>query len=317
MNSPFLPSSTASSAPAPFVAHLDRAAGDFALLDVDQVWRQGQRQIQVQRFSVGLGMLSLVVVLAVAVVNLAPNTRSGMIDAATAMDDASPAADGQPAAAAAVPAASDVTGPVQGDHWHAAFGISVCGEFQPPLMSTIDVDGIHSHQDNLIHIHPFFESSSGENARMQLFFDNMGLTVTDASVTLPGANAPLASDGCTIESVRMAEWQFDFDQGAPEIRTSDFGAARFVNDRQVFVLYLGPADGEITKPPSMVTLSQVAPMLLDELVEEDASMNGAPLVLPADTPCVPSDLLTAELGLDALPPGAPVCELMVGGSVGG
>ncbi|HZM43156.1 MAG TPA: hypothetical protein VFB94_28765, partial [Acidimicrobiales bacterium] len=43
---------------------------------------------------------------------------------------------------------------VNQDHWHAAFGVYICGEFQPnpPLFES--PVGIHTHDDGVIHIHP-------------------------------------------------------------------------------------------------------------------------------------------------------------------
>src|SRR6187397_724629 len=41
------------------------------------------------------------------------------------------------------------------DHWHAAYGVDICGELQPPLSSgTADPNGIHTHDDGVMHIHP-------------------------------------------------------------------------------------------------------------------------------------------------------------------
>ena len=42
-----------------------------------------------------------------------------------------------------------------GDHWHAAYGIYICGEYLPNMSVGVDPDpgGIHSHQDGVIHIH--------------------------------------------------------------------------------------------------------------------------------------------------------------------
>lgn len=36
------------------------------------------------------------------------------------------------------------------DHWHMAYGINVCGEYQPDLPQAVN-SGIHTHADGLIH----------------------------------------------------------------------------------------------------------------------------------------------------------------------
>src|SRR5918994_1642769 len=55
--------------------------------------------------------------------------------------------------------------PVIGDHWHAAVGIYVCGEWQPDIPEFENTTGIHTHGDGVIHIHPFSQSGAGENVQ--------------------------------------------------------------------------------------------------------------------------------------------------------
>ena len=315
MNSP-----SSSSSNCMFTDQLDRVVGDFPLLDIDDVWRQGQRQIRIQRFSVGVGMLSLMAVLLVAVVNLAPNTRGASIDAATALQESTaqestaqestvqdaasyPDEGGVPGAAPVVD--DDAPGPQRGDHWHAAFGISVCGEFLPPLMSQVDADGIHSHQDDLIHIHPFFESSAGQNARMQLFFDNMGMSVSPDEIVLGDRDVLTIPDSCTVESVRMAQWKFSFQDEPTTIIDNNFGDVRFVNDQQVFVLYLGPDDGEITKPPSVATMEEItAEPTVPSVAQPEGGDVFYPPVIEACAAAVPGAVPEEP---ELLLPGVPLC----------
>ena len=59
------------------------------------------------------------------------------------------------------------------DHWHAAFATDICGKEQPPVADAHeDTLGIHTHQDGLIHIHPFATRSAGKGAKMSRFFDH-------------------------------------------------------------------------------------------------------------------------------------------------
>ncbi|MGH2685267.1 MAG: hypothetical protein ACRDJP_07365, partial [Actinomycetota bacterium] len=42
------------------------------------------------------------------------------------------------------------------EHWHAAYGVNICGDWDQPLVDTQnDRLGIHTHEDGIIHIHPF------------------------------------------------------------------------------------------------------------------------------------------------------------------
>src|SRR5688572_29289108 len=39
------------------------------------------------------------------------------------------------------------------DHWHAAYGVFICGSWVPPFQDQAgDREGIHTHRDGLMHI---------------------------------------------------------------------------------------------------------------------------------------------------------------------
>src|SRR5687768_11164723 len=51
------------------------------------------------------------------------------------------------------------------DHWHAAYVLYLCDYCSQPLSDEgEDKNGIHTHDDNLIHIHPFTQAAAGKNA---------------------------------------------------------------------------------------------------------------------------------------------------------
>ena len=75
-----------------------------------------------------------------------------------------------------------------GDHWHAALGVNVCGEWLPaPATFETAADnpnvrvGIHTHGDGFIHIHPFTSSEGGSNATLGKFFVYGGWSVSQNS----------------------------------------------------------------------------------------------------------------------------------------
>ena len=72
------------------------------------------------------------------------------------------------------------------DHWHAAFAINICGT-ELPANADIGSDklGIHTHQDGLIHIHPFSVQAAGKRATLQRFFDQIGREVSNDKGVLP------------------------------------------------------------------------------------------------------------------------------------
>jgi hypothetical protein len=85
-----------------------------------------------------------------------------------------------------------------GEHWHAAFGLQRCGRLLPPLADAVpDESGLHSHQDGLIHIHPFTERYAGDGANLGAFFATVGLEVDGtSSITLPSGEKLEPRAGC-------------------------------------------------------------------------------------------------------------------------
>lgn len=137
------------------------------------------------------------------------------------------------------------------DHWHAAFAINICGsEVAPPFDAIDDALGIHTHQDGLIHIHPFSVQAAGTRATMSKFFDQIGMDVSDDKVTLPVEynGARVYESGVTTCGGEPAEWVMgkwttahDATTGEPdEVITSDFGSVRFEQDLSAFTLAFVP-----------------------------------------------------------------------------
>ena len=90
-------------------------------------------------------------------------------------------------ASAAAPQPPSASNP-SGDHWHAALGVNVCGEWLPaPATFETAADnpnvrvGIHTHGDGFIHIHPFTSSEGGSNATLGKFFVYGGWSVSQNS----------------------------------------------------------------------------------------------------------------------------------------
>lgn len=76
---------------------------------------------------------------------------------------------------------------VNKDHWHAYLGIDVCGTWLPPAPSFEAAEGIHSHGEGLMHIHPFESVAAGKKATVGRFLaDNQA------------ANWSLSSDSMTL-----------------------------------------------------------------------------------------------------------------------
>jgi hypothetical protein len=77
------------------------------------------------------------------------------------------------------------------DHWHAAFGVNICGEwlsnpatFEDEANNPGVRAGIHTHGDGFIHIHPYYSSEAGKNATLGLFMKYGGWSVSENEVSV-------------------------------------------------------------------------------------------------------------------------------------
>ena len=77
-----------------------------------------------------------------------------------------------------------------GDHWHAALGVNVCGQwlpgapqFEQRANQAGQTAGIHSHGDGLIHLHPF-ASDEGNNPSVGRFMEDGGWKLSSGVFTV-------------------------------------------------------------------------------------------------------------------------------------
>ncbi|QXC61435.1 hypothetical protein KSP35_00855 [Aquihabitans sp. G128] len=143
------------------------------------------------------------------------------------------------------------------DHWHAAFDVNVCGKQQAPVQDGAqDTLGIHTHGDDLIHIHPFATRSSGKNATMQRFFDQVGITVTDDGFTTQDGKVYKEGEttcGGKPGEVVVAYWKQAVGSATAKptkIYTSDFGKIRFTENYAAYTLAFEPKGTKDIPPPS-------------------------------------------------------------------
>jgi hypothetical protein len=151
------------------------------------------------------------------------------------------------------------------DHWHAAFGINICGEQLPALADVgPDVKGIHSHQDGLIHIHPFVPAAAGDNAVFSVFAEQTGIGLGDGEFTLPDGTTWADGDECRGEDVvkgrvAMYVWPANATHTTePKVITEDLGAIRFSEDGQALVLAFVPDGAAVELPPSVEEFGDIS-----------------------------------------------------------
>jgi hypothetical protein len=82
-------------------------------------------------------------------------------------------------------------GPAISDHWHAAYGVNLCGVWQPPVPEWESVAGLHTHGDGLMHIHPFTSRGEFENATVEHL-----LVPSSATNSTRARSSPRATTSC-------------------------------------------------------------------------------------------------------------------------
>lgn len=76
--------------------------------------------------------------------------------------------------------------PTVNDHWHAAYGFDICGNFLPDLPQPPSLIGLHTHGDGVIHIEPQDPvQDTGKNANLGRFVSGYpGLKLSSTSLTV-------------------------------------------------------------------------------------------------------------------------------------
>jgi hypothetical protein len=152
---------------------------------------------------------------------------------------------------------SQVGPPRTTDHWHVAYGIHVCGTFQPELAVETDPQGIHTHApegqgDGVIHIHPFSSQAAGKNATLGKFTDAAGLGLEDGKLTMPYGDVYEDGDKCGGKESVLRVKRDD------TVFTENLRDIRFTRDRGTLTIFFGPKDAKIPDPQSVSNLDNLS-----------------------------------------------------------
>lgn len=193
--------------------------------------------------------------------------------------------------------------PQLGDHWHAAYGIYVCDRWVANLSDRgPDQLGIHTHDDGLIHIHPFLAGAAGRSATLGKFFDQVGMSVSDSSITLPeggqfeGRKYREGETTCGDREGRVvaAYWADarDTDGEPTDVRTSNISGEHIDTNFGAYTIAFLPEGEDVPPPPSAADIEQNA--TIDG--GEGAPIEGVPEdnELPDDAEGTPAEETTPE-----------------------
>lgn len=170
-------------------------------------------------------------------------------------------------------------GPALGDHWHAAVGVYVCDGFSDPLVDQNgDANGIHSHGDNVIHIHPSTSAATGEDATLGVFTEEVGIELGDGEFTMPNGDTFANGDDCNGEpgKVRVVVWESASDTSAGRTVYEDgFEDIHFDHDGMAFTIAFVPESSDVLPPPTSQNLAELG------------AIDGAGAPVPGDTSVPP------------------------------
>jgi hypothetical protein len=174
-----------------------------------------------------------------------------------------------------------------GDHWHSAYGVYICDQYIPSMSVGVEPDpgGIHTHQDGVIHIHPFQTATTGRNARLSDFFGQTGLTVTSSEIELPDDPALGDNSGKTFENgdecpdgqegmVKVLVWENAAGTDDARVFVADIDRIRFTNNAMAFAFAFVPEDldvNTIPRPPTAAQLEELGAVDAGAAAESDAT----------------------------------------------
>jgi hypothetical protein len=173
-------------------------------------------------------------------------------------------------ARASVPAA-DSSPPTAEDHWHMAYGFSLCD--QPGVI--VQLSGnledetdprfndylrtyVHSHDDGVIHWHPFNGRAVGKRATLGVFLDTYGVELDDDSLKFPEGQNPgglqeyiegeTTCPGGDDGELSVTVWQSPDDTSDGDRYVSGFDDIRIMKNSMVFTIAFEPRGTTISKP---------------------------------------------------------------------
>jgi hypothetical protein len=156
---------------------------------------------------------------------------------------------------------TDIAPVINEDHWHAAFGVFICDEFQPAPPEFESRIGIHTHADGVIHIHPFSSGGAGENATLGAFLEGAGIDLSDDELTIGDETWAEGDQQCGDEDAELVVAQWKDVQNTsedPALIRRDFNDIRFRDNGEGYTIAFVPeGTTDIPKPESAAQLAEL------------------------------------------------------------
>ena len=172
--------------------------------------------------------------------------------------------------------------PTVEDHWHASYGFYACDQWLPDLQGNKEEQdtagqllsegfrrtGIHSHDDGVIHWHPYSSEATGRNAKLGVFLDVYGIKLGDKKLEFPadqggavyeeGKTKCTDADGKSVDG-ELVVYAFEAFDTPDKFTTyiTNFDDVRLTQDGMAFAVVFAPAGTKAELPPSAADLPEL------------------------------------------------------------
>ncbi len=172
--------------------------------------------------------------------------------------------------------------PTVNDHWHVSYGFYACDTWLPDLQGNkeeLDTagqllnegfrrTGIHSHDDGVIHWHPYSSTATGRNAKFGVFLDVYDVKVSDTKIEFPadqggavyeeGETKCIDDNGDSVDGEVIA-YVYEAYDDATSFATyiTNFDQIRIDKDGMAIAVAFVPAGTNPGMPPTAINLPEL------------------------------------------------------------
>ena len=216
--------------------------------------------------------------------------------------------------------------PTVEDHWHASYGFYACDKWLPDLQGNKEEQdsagqlisegfrrtGIHSHDDGVIHWHPYSSEATGRNAKLGVFLDVYGIKLSDKKLEFPadqgGAVYEEGVTKCTDANGKSVDgeivvYAFDAFDTPNDYTTyiTNFDDVRLKQDGMAFSIVFAPAGTKAELPPSAADLPALGAADGGTTGQTTTTVVGASTVPGESTTSVAGETSTTVAGATTVP----------------
>ena len=215
--------------------------------------------------------------------------------------------------------------PTINDHWHVSYGFYACGEWLPDLQGNKEeqdsagnfvneefrTSGVHSHDDGVIHWHPYTSAATGRNAKLGVFLDTYGVELSDTKLVFPeDQGGQVFEEGVTTCEVDGEEvdaelsvilWDSYNDPESDRTYITGFRDVRFDRDNMAIAIVFAPEGTNPGMPPTASSLPELGAADAGPETGTTEAPTGTTVPAGAGTTVAPSQPAATEPGVTEAP----------------